>query len=915
MTFRYMRLAISILLLHFPFAFTLADVKEAPNEINKQINLLQIYPTTLRMGCTDGSKAREWEFTKEDIYSLSEFSLKTGDSLVIKVDSADIGIGHCKDGAICAMVIPRAKSSLKSSSLNEIESIDHIWFRFHPAEIGSLFPKNTVETAGDKSKFGRMQEIANTKIRGSWQAGGRAMIPGRSDLTVDADTTKDKRRFFVIDNKAGTAKYVDAFEDRTVPKDKPITKALAEDSFDQLCEEYDRNYAMFVLRPEVDWVKLCEKYRPIAINSKTRKEFALVCAEMLKNLRDLHIWVSINGQHVPVYNRPREYNANRAAIPLMIGQLNEVGDKIKWGITSEKVGFISIRSWSGDVDKKFDEALENMRNTRGLIIDVRLNGGGSEPLAKNVAGRFADKEYIYAYSQYRRGSKHTDLTKKYPRSVEPCKFWRYDRPVILLMGQRCMSSNESFISMMGECPQVTTMGDHTCGSSGNPKFVELPIGVRVSLPKWIDFLPDGTPLDEKGVQPDKHFPSKPEFFEGNRDDLLKAAIEQVRQNSLPAKPIPGKSIQDVIADRDKGKASVVSVWPLDGAKGIKPRTEIRIKFDRPMDPLAMELVWKNGKCVEYYSMKYNEKTHEFAFDVELEDETEHHIFIAPDNFLSRIPKGFLTLDGHAPKAFEWKFTTKANAADQDATGDNLGQEAKVDQAREIQLLVEKIKKSRSDLKSVSETVHTVNNHHTKLRSSWAKFKWQGNSQIYANAGNIMSAPYFIGSDGDRCWYYIGMEGHQKLVKVPFEDVDRKNFAICDVFSTSGISSGDSYFNNRFESIKADVIDGHKCYMLHSGMRDVWVDSTSYLPIQIKAEYVPGFTSSVTRRFIYDRVNKLIPDSEFSPESITDLKAQAPKKKSKDYDTINLNVMDSSNGKMSVSWRMTGPKGCYGSGLN
>jgi C-terminal processing protease CtpA/Prc len=83
--------------------------------------------------------------------------------------------------------------------------------------------------------------------------------------------------------------------------------------------------------------------------------------------------------------------------------------------------------------------------------------------------------------------------------------------------------------MMGECPQVTTMGDHTCGSSGNPKFVELPIGVRISLPKWIDFLPDGTPLDEKGVQPDIYFPSKPEFFEGNRDDLLKAALEQAQQ--------------------------------------------------------------------------------------------------------------------------------------------------------------------------------------------------------------------------------------------------------------------------------------------------------------------------------------------------------------------------------------------------
>jgi len=29
-----------------------------------------------------------------------------------------------------------------------------------------------------------------------------------------------------------------------------------------------------------------------------------------------------------------------------------------------------------------------MRDTRGLTVDVRLNGGGTEPLAREVAGRF-----------------------------------------------------------------------------------------------------------------------------------------------------------------------------------------------------------------------------------------------------------------------------------------------------------------------------------------------------------------------------------------------------------------------------------------------------------------------------------------------------------------------------------------------
>ena len=124
------------------------------------------------------------------------------------------------------------------------------------------------------------------------------------------------------------------------------------------------------------------------------------------------------------------------------------------------------------------------------------------------------------------------------------------------------------------------MGDRTCGSSGNPKFVDLPAGVRVSLPQWIDLLPDKTPLDERGVQPDIYFPTKEQHFEGTRDDLLKAAADRLAKLPLPKEAIPGRSIQEVVAERDAGKPHVVAVWPPDGSKDIEPDTQIRIEFDR-----------------------------------------------------------------------------------------------------------------------------------------------------------------------------------------------------------------------------------------------------------------------------------------------------------------------------------------------
>ena len=335
----------------------------------------------------------------------------------------------------------------------------------------------------------------------------------------------------------------------------------------------------------------------------------------------------------------------------------------------------------------------------------------------------------------------------------------------------------------------------------------------------------------------------------------------------------------------------------------------------------MELIWRNGKCIDYYNMKYNEKTYEFSISVKLEAETKHHICIAPDDILSSIQKGFLTLDGYSPKEFEWKFTTKANSMNQNSTGEIESQfnvkenGTESGQAEEVKILADKIKDVRSNLRSVSEIVHTVYNHHTKLRSNWAKFMWQGNSQFYADASNILETPYHIGCDGDTCWYYWEKEGYEKLVAVPFEKVDEKNVAICDIFSKTNISSGDYYFNNRFDAIQTDQINGQKCYLIKSGIRDVWIDAETYLPLKIITESVPGFSSCVINRFIYDHVNKPIPVSEFSPDSITNLKAQKPEKKTAGYNIRYLNVMDGSNGKMSVGWGRKGSKGWYGGGLN
>jgi serine/threonine protein kinase len=308
-----------------------------------------------------------------------------------------------------------------------------------------------------------------------------------------------------------------------------IDPTVAASAFDQVWSAFDRDYAMFGLRPEVDWAKLRDQYRPMALQANSAQELARVFAHLLKPLRDLHVWVKVAGKNVPVFQRPAISNANPSARRAILGDINDAGPAVQWAVTADKVGYLAISRWmESDTPSRCDEALEQMRDTRGLIVDVRLNGGGSENLGAKVAGRFLKEPFVYGYNQIRNGPRHTDLGRKSSRTVSPRGPWRYEHPVVLLIGQRCMSSNESFVAMMSGVPGIVIMGDHTRGSSGNPQELHLPMDITVSVPRWIDYLPDGTLLDERGFQPQVPFKPAPDAFRGKRDDLLSAALERLR---------------------------------------------------------------------------------------------------------------------------------------------------------------------------------------------------------------------------------------------------------------------------------------------------------------------------------------------------------------------------------------------------
>jgi RNA polymerase sigma-70 factor (ECF subfamily) len=182
----------------------------------RAVDLLERYPTTLTAGVLEAGQARRWQITPSDIFRVSRFRLEVGTQLKVETGPADLGIGHCADGAVCAMLIPADGGKLTRRGAASAEEVAHIWLRFHPGEINKLFPPDTVSPAQATGVISQMRDIIRGKFRASYHAGNNAMIPEPKDMTVDVDTKAGPRRFFMVDTQAKTAQYVNAFEGQPV---------------------------------------------------------------------------------------------------------------------------------------------------------------------------------------------------------------------------------------------------------------------------------------------------------------------------------------------------------------------------------------------------------------------------------------------------------------------------------------------------------------------------------------------------------------------------------------------------------------------------------------------------------------------------------------------------------------------------
>jgi C-terminal processing protease CtpA/Prc len=199
------------------------------------------------------------------------------------------------------------------------------------------------------------------------------------------------------------------------------------------------------------------------------------------------------------------------------------------------IGYLAINTFSGEapVDSLVALAMEELRGARGLVIDIRENGGGSSGwwvmgylMDEYEVTNWATREYRAVHRAW--GRSQTWLRQTGGTLGGQSESTRFDGPVVLLTSRRTFSAAEDLAAVFKWSGRGKIVGETTGGSTGQPLSVRLPGGGSAQICAKRDTYPDGSEFVGYGIHPDIDGPRTVEGVRAGRDEVLEVALEVLR---------------------------------------------------------------------------------------------------------------------------------------------------------------------------------------------------------------------------------------------------------------------------------------------------------------------------------------------------------------------------------------------------
>ena len=303
------------------------------------------------------------------------------------------------------------------------------------------------------------------------------------------------------------------------------------DNFDALWEILDQRYCYFSYK-NIDWTEVYNNFSPRINHVQNVFQLFGVMSEMIDQLQDGHVNlyapfdVSTCTGWYDSY--PTDYNTDFLSKHFDY-KLRTAGGLAYTTIANHKIGYIRYSSFSSGFTTAniayIDAYFHQLNKVKGIIIDVRNNGGGSLEYSERLASCFFKEKTITGYMRHKTDKCHDCFSDPTEITTDPTNApinWS-DKKVIVLSNRRCYSATNDFIVRMKQAPNVTIIGGITGGGGGMPLSQELPNGwmIRFSAVPMFDAEMQHT---EFGVAPNIEVHISPDDTD---DTILLRAINKI----------------------------------------------------------------------------------------------------------------------------------------------------------------------------------------------------------------------------------------------------------------------------------------------------------------------------------------------------------------------------------------------------
>ncbi len=191
---------------------------------------------------------------------------------------------------------------------------------------------------------------------------------------------------------------------------------------------------------------------------------------------------------------------------------------------------VNFNTFTQEIALQLTRALRtDLRHARGLILDLRENGGGDAEAMTDIASAFLPTGMGLGRFTDRAGQITSAPQTRATLLLAADEVANFRAPVVLLTSARTASAAEVFAAALHERGRATLVGEQTCGCVlGIRRRHTLPDGGALDLSELDYRTANGTRLEGAGLTPDETITLLRADLTAGRDPVLLRALEKLK---------------------------------------------------------------------------------------------------------------------------------------------------------------------------------------------------------------------------------------------------------------------------------------------------------------------------------------------------------------------------------------------------